>query len=615
MLLSSERRKFQQLQDQIAAVSKKPATGYISEDNRKYFGTLRAAFRLFEDVVQRVNKSGKEIEGEDGERLRELVGNAIMSLGGVADPSPISLRNYNHTLYGPFLGVSDEGSAVHNIRRAALSSPKMKALGPATPIQVGVAHDAERLAAVGEVAVGPEEYRDIILGSQGSILTTTNVGTRLNLRYYKMRPIVRIPKGPIADAIRLSTRKIKELTGPFTQTPDRKPRPLTIFANFDRRTSFTKRLTILKRLNEAMAKGGFCNPECHRLGLLADVLWGQKGLTVAKAAIDLAKKASIPEVAFQGEVRWEAENKISMPGLLNYFRPQHLSDLLDYAQRKKVEVTPKNLVDPDTVARNVWGSLQAARGMGIHLGKYGLFPLTFEESGEVMGHIQRWLSDWAAAPAFYIDFPHLSQSAVYTERDIVPAAKKWLDIVARHGIPIVLLDTADKDKGRKLLKSGPGDRVGILTVEQLTDIDCYASKRGIRCLWAGGVTLPQAFELGKLKLFGIYVTTSAAEIRPVSERYARDPMLVAEREPTFHGVYRTKLLLEAGFIVTRLRELGAKGDAEVLNDKVLALLESFGRRTAHKNADLLEAQLASLTEEGWRKHFKHKAPARVRQRG
>jgi hypothetical protein len=226
-----------------------------------------------------------------------------------------------------------------------------------------------------------------------------------------------------------------------------------------------------------------------------------------------------------------------------------------------------------------------------------------------MGQIQRWFSDWAAAPAFYIDFPHLSRSAIYTEEDIVPATKRWLNIVARHGIPIVLLDTADKDKGRKLLKSGPGDRVGILTMGQLVDIDRYAGRRGIRCLWAGGVTLPQAFELGKLKPFGIYVTTAAAGIRPVSQRYARDQMLAAEREPTFHGVYRTKLLLEAGFLVTRLKELGAKGDAGVLNDKALALLESFKRRPAPRNAGHLEAQLASLAEQGWKKHFEHEGVA------
>ena len=606
MLLSSESKKFRQLQDSIAALSNKPTSGIISEDNRKYFDTLRATFRLFEDVVQRVNKLGKEIEGEDGEQLRTLVGNAIMSLGGVADPSSISLRDYNHALYGPFLGVSDEGSAVHNIRRAALTSPKVKALGHATPIQVGVAHDAERLAAVGEVAVGPEEYRDIILGGQGSILTTTNVGTRLNLRYYKMRPIVRIPKGDTGDAIRVGLRKIKELVDPFMHAPGGKPRLLTILAYFDRKTPFTKRLAILKDLNEAMAKGEFCNPKWHKLALLADVAWGQRGLRIAKATVDLAREAGILEVALQGEVRWEAENKISMPGLLNYFRPQHLSDLLDYARRNKVKVSPKNLVDPDTVARNVWASLQSARGMGLHLGKYGLFPLTLEESGEIMGLIQRWFSNWAAAPAFYIDFPHLSESAVYTEGDIVRATKRWLSIVSRHKIPIVLLDTADKDRGRKLLKNGPSDRVGIFTLGQITDIDRYASKRGIRCLWAGGVTLLQAFELGKLRLFGIYVTTSAAKIRPVSKRYARDPMLAAEREPTFHGVYRTKLILEAGFLVTRLRELGAKGVAGKLNDKGLALLESFGRKAPYKNAHLLEAELASLTEEGWKRYFKHK---------
>jgi len=66
MLLASERKKFRELQDQIAALSKKPATGIISEDNRKYFDTLRSTFRLFEDVVRRVNELGKEIKGEDG---------------------------------------------------------------------------------------------------------------------------------------------------------------------------------------------------------------------------------------------------------------------------------------------------------------------------------------------------------------------------------------------------------------------------------------------------------------------------------------------------------------------------------------------------------------------
>jgi hypothetical protein len=181
MLLLSERGELNRIQDQLSSLLKRRTADISVEDNRKYFDMLRDAFRLFEDIVLRLNKSGDEFKGEEREFLFEIVGNAVMELGGVAEPSPFSIKDYDHLFFGPFLGVSDEGSAVHDIRRAAISSPKVRALVKISALHVGVAHDAERLAAVGEVAVGPEEYRDIILGSQGSILTTTNVGTRLRL--------------------------------------------------------------------------------------------------------------------------------------------------------------------------------------------------------------------------------------------------------------------------------------------------------------------------------------------------------------------------------------------------------------------------------------------------
>lgn len=603
-MLSKEREELSRIQDQLSSISKRRTQNISFEDNRKYFDTLRDAFRLFEDIVSRMNKSGNELVGDDKECLFGIIGNAIMELGGVAEPNPFSIKDYDHLLFGPFLGVSDEGSAVHDIRRAAISSPKIRALGTVSPIQVGVAHDAERLAAVGEVAVGPEEYRDIIIGSQGSILTSTNVGTRLNLRYYKMRPILGVPGGPFDDAIKNATQKLGGLFLPFLHTPDGRPRPLTVLARFPIRTQFTRRLRILQALAKAMAEGGLCNPRCHKLGLLVDVSWGQRGMHAAKASIDLAREAGIAEVAIQGQIRWEAENKISMPGLLNYFRPEHVSELLEYAQKMGVTLTAKNLVDPDTVARNIWGSLQAARNMGLHLGKYGLFPLTFEECDRVMGLIQRWFSDWSAAPAFYLDFPHMSQTRAYAEKEIDQAAKRWLDMVAGHSIPLVLLDTADKDKGRKLLKHSHRDRVGILTLEQLTDIDHYANERGIRCLWAGGITLPEAFELGKLKLFGIYVTTSAAEIRPVSKQYASDPMLTAERKPTFQGVYRAKLLLEAGFLVTRLRELSLPDDAEALNEEATRLIRIIDKAVSDEQINPIVEQLAGRAQVAWQKHFK-----------
>lgn len=168
--------------------------------------------------------------------------------------------------------------------------------------------------------------------------------------------------------------------------------------------------------------------------------------------------------------------------------------------------------------------------MGFELGKYGLFPLTLEERSEVTGLIQRWFTNWTAAPVFYVDFPIVGKKKVYTEKSLVVRAKRWLNIVARHKIPVVLFDTADKDKGRKLLKNNLNDRIGILNLKQVEEIDSYATKKGIKSLWAGGITIPQVLEFGKLQVFGVYVTTSAADIHPVSEKYARDPMITAEKK-------------------------------------------------------------------------------------
>src|SRR5262245_66393271 len=99
------------------------------------------------------------------------------------------------------LGVSDEGSATAAIRHGALASPKCAALKQCTPLTVGVAHDAERLGAVGEVVVGPDEFAAIRLACRGRLLTTTNVGTRANVRNFLAPPEVRIRPGPTAQAV------------------------------------------------------------------------------------------------------------------------------------------------------------------------------------------------------------------------------------------------------------------------------------------------------------------------------------------------------------------------------------------------------------------------------
>jgi hypothetical protein len=572
-------------------------------ENRRYFETLRNLLDLYEDVVRRCSREGRILQGKDFGRLRDLAGKAIDELGSQGQPCPISLKNYDHESYGPFLGVSDEGSAASKIREAALSSPKICAVGHADPIVVGVSHDAERLGAVGEVVVGPEEYREIRLECIGRILTSTNVGTRLNLRYYKRRPVIDIPLRTLAKSVASAKRQARAVLEPFWRTPDGIPRPITVFAQFIGRSSFKHRLEVLRALVDTFTEGDICDPSCHKLGLLVYVGRGKKGLQKAMNAIDLASNAGLAEVAIKGTVLGSAEDMISMPGLLNYFNPAHASELLSYAARKRMPISPRNTVDPDTVARSVWNGLCTARNMGLELGKYGLFPLTLTESDQVMGKIQNWFSSWTAAPAFYVDLPTVDSTTVYAEANIEEGIERWLRITAKHRIPVVLIDTVDKDKGRRLLKNSPADSVGILLLNQIARINRHANKLGVKILWAGGITVQQAFEMGKLGVFGVYVTSAAAISKPVSGEYERDVMLTREKEPTFHGVYRIKVLLEAGFLVSRLKEYGLDEDADCLSRKVNLYLKAF-RKYEYAKMKKEQTVLVLLTTKAWKAYFR-----------
>jgi hypothetical protein len=162
---------------------------------------------------------------------------ALLHLGGDAEPHSRSLRDYDHKKFGPFLGVSDEGSAAEAILTGALKSPKAIALGTHDPFELGVALDAERLGAVGEVPVGPEEYADVWVGCVEQLLMTTNVGTRVNPRLYMRPPVVTFEDGPIASAVKLAIEKVDERCRPFAKTPDGKPRPLTVYLAFLRRSN------------------------------------------------------------------------------------------------------------------------------------------------------------------------------------------------------------------------------------------------------------------------------------------------------------------------------------------------------------------------------------------
>ena len=520
-------------------------------------GRAAAGWRAVLDFYQDESsyRDDPEPDGKDAEyeRLWDAARRAMAVLGGQAEPTLETLADYDHRRYGPLLGVSDEGSATAAVRHGALASPKCAALGRRVPLAVGVAHDAERLGAVGEVAVGPDEYAAIRLACRGRLLTTTNVGTRVNVRHFLAPPEVRVRPGPTQQAVTAAVEHLKDRFAPFVRTPSGRARSLTVLVRFAPKAPARQRREVLRRLREAVAAGDFCNPKRHRLGLIAELTrTGAGRLTEARTGIDLAADCGVAEVALDGASR----AAVSRAGLLNSFEPDELAEVLGYAAGRKVRVGPPLRVDPQTTARHVWTGLSVARNMGFELGKYGLVPLTFEEQKEVIARVQYWFPHWCAAPVCYVDHPIVTARDVYHGRRLADGVRRWLDMVAGLGVRVVLIDTAEKAEGRRLLKDAPDDARGFLSAKQIADLTAHAEAKGVKVLWAGGITLPQAYEFGRMGVFGVYVTSAAAGPGPVGKKYRRDPFLAGSREPKAEAVARVKLLLEAGFHVGRLDAAG-----------------------------------------------------------
>jgi len=134
-------------------------------------------------------------------------------------------------------------------------------------------------------------------------------------------------------------------------------------------------------------------------------------------------------------------------------------------------------------------------------------------------------------------------------------------MVARHKVKAVLIDTVDKAAGWKILRSD-GDAKGLLEAKEIERLSKLGEKLGIKVLWAGGITLPQAHLFGKLGVFGIYVTTAAAASIAVTKKYEHDRALAASKRPSYRGVMDVKTILEGGYLGERLKkakpELAAK---------------------------------------------------------
>jgi hypothetical protein len=538
---------------------------------------------------------------------------AFLHLGGDPARASASLKDYDHVRYGPFLGISDEGSAAAQIREAALASPKVRALGkraPRSPLVVGVAVDAERLGGIGEVAVGTDEYAEVWLQCVDRLLVTTNVGTRVNMRVYRREPWILLKSGKPAS-IETAKREIEEAFKPFVETPDKRPRPLTVFIDIPRysRMTTSRKRAVLRKLVRYVASGGAAGsrgkaaPPGQQLGLAVWVRLGPPGKQEAIAAIDLAASVGMKVVVIEGVKRRHADRAVSLSGLLDYFPPGLVGPILRAAAKEKVGVRTANLPDTDTIARSIWVGLTTARSHGANLGKYGCFPLTRLETDHVVEQIQGWLPDWSAAPVFFVDQGLLREQHVDVGRDLPRGLRSWLTTVAAHRVRVVLIDTIDKASGKRLLKNAADDDSGFLSPRQIRDAEDFARKLGIRMLWAGGLTLRDAYEMGRLGVFGIYVTSAAATTIAVGGSYTRDPSLAGMKEPSKQAVLRTKVLLEAGFLAARLAG-ETPGRIEGLARRLLA---------AHDDANAaavaaITASLASTCATGWREHWKRQAP-------
>ncbi len=536
---------------------------------------------------------------------------AFLHLGGDPARASASLKDYDYDRYGPFLGVSDEGSAAGAIREAAFESPKVGAL-PASvrpaPVVVGMAVDAERLVGVGEVVVGPEEYADIWLATVGRVLVTTNIGTQVNMRVYRPEPRVRVASRR-PSALAAAMREIAAEFKPYLDTPDLKPRPRTVFVEFPQSARLTVRqkAAVLQQLAAFVSSGEAAGrpraPEGQVLGLAAFVGNGPTGRDRALAAIDLAASAGLGVVLLDGTKSRRSQSAITRGGLRDYFEPGLIGPILRRAGATGVRVRAANLPDTDTIARSIWVGLNTARSMGANLGKYGCVPLTLEEIDEVVALVQAWMKDWSAAPVFFVDQGLVGARSVDVERDLPRGIERWLSAVAARGARVVLIDTVDKSTGRRLLKKSAGDATGYLGLRQIERIERYARRPdvNIKVLWAGGLGLRDAYEMGRRRVFGIYVTSAAATTIPVAGSYVRDPALAGLKEPSKEGVLRTKTLLEAGFLAATL---AGTPDGERIEQAAAALLSALDAK--EKDGEAIKAGTHSLRAacvDGWKTHW------------
>jgi hypothetical protein len=522
------------------------------------------------------------------------------------------LEHYDAERFGPILGVSDVGSGVAEIVRAADASAKAAAACTRAPDVVGVIVDGERMTSGGEAPIGPDQYAAIIAASAGRVYNTTNVSIRVSARNDLPFPEVEVAGKPSkgVDAI---AAEVKGLFSHFVHTPDGKPRPLLVRlrvpAGADASVLDTVR-QVVAAIDTARRDHQLGPANVHRVGLLViyDDRIDSADLDFIKQLITLAKDLHLPQVAVDGDLVPAARAHMGVQGVLNVLPPDEANQLLGYATQCGVELAPRYTYDEMSSAVGVWAEMSAAQHYGFAGAKYGLTPLTFAEQTNVVTAVQNWVTGLTAIPAFYADTPFVSDTEIILSDAAANALRIWLDMVAAHGTRVVLVDCPDHmlpridpeapTSPRKLLHSSQTDPSGVFTVAQIAELHSYAKQLGIRILWSGGIPAQGAFDLGRQQVFGIFSTSSTAHLVAVGGVLASDPQLPAEDEPTFEGVRRIHALLQAGFLCAVLND-------STLVDTIDAAAQSVIATPPADNTlpDLLAVLDTALTT-GWKTHWK-----------
>lgn len=585
---------------------------------------LRAALRLRRAFNERTEEvlDGPQSSDPEVERLHALASIGVQELGAAADPPTWSLRSYDAARYGPLFGVSDDGDAAPKIVRAFLDSPKanvLRDLNALNPQTVGACLDAERMSAAGELLVGPPEFSKILRSTEGRVPMTTNVGTIVLPRFFRPCPTITVQKG--ADPVDSAVDALRAEFSEYVERDGRPARPITVYVNF-RSWKFRKseKVEVLRRLRKAVEGGTFCDPTVHRLGLLQRVK--TRAVRAAGFALDVAAQANLKHVMIEGDMRLEAQDQVVLPGLLSYFEADTVNSIMKKAQGLRVVVRAKNEIDVGTAARTIWSGLTAARGLGAQLGKFGLFPLSFEQQIEALRMIAAWFPTWTPSPAFYVDRPMMTKDQVFSERQLVDLAIRWVEEAAAGGARVALFDAPDRspapagtsqrayreDRGRRLMKRRSDDGVGVWEQADVSRILEAASscKPPVGTMWAGGLDGPHVYWLAQRGAFAIFTTSTTARRVAIVDPQA-DPSASSDVEPTYYGVLAVRMIIEAGFlrgVADRAQDADTIASLDGSVDPVLKALAAgtFSKPDPNEGVPVLDA-LGHVLEPLWRTHF------------